>query len=75
MDEASLPPRPLYSLGAAVFGELSRRIRQDVDSLTGETGWSVVVGRSWGAGVSHRFRHYAFFTALPAGLSVLVWRA
>jgi hypothetical protein len=58
-----------------VYGELSRRIRSDVEKGTGLTGWSVVVGRSFGAGLSHRFKHYAHVQSASPGVSVLVWRS
>lgn len=55
-------------------GDLARRIRAEVERGTGLGGWSVVVGRAFGAGVTHRHQQYAF-VAPGGGLSVLLWRA
>jgi len=57
-----------------VFGALARRIRNELERSTGEAGWSVVVGRAFGAGVTHRHQHYAHLQPAP-GVNVLVWRA
>lgn len=60
--------------GASVLGALARRIRGELERATGLVGWSVVIGRSFGAGVTHRHQHYAHLQPVP-GMSVLVWRS
>jgi len=36
-------------------------------------GWNVIVGRQFGAYVTHEIRTYAYFTVCP-DMSILVWR-
>lgn len=60
--------------GASVLGALARRIRGELERATGLVGWSVVIGRSFGAGVTHRHQHYAHLQPVP-GVNVLVWRS
>ncbi|CAN0153736.1 unnamed protein product, partial [Hapterophycus canaliculatus] len=36
-------------------------------------GWNVVVGRSFGAYVTHEIKTYMYFTVVP-GVYVLLWR-
>lgn len=57
----------------AVYGELARRIRTIVDKELGGRGWTVIVGKSFGAYVTHKIKCYAYLSVFP-GVNVLVWR-
>jgi dynein light chain LC8-type len=57
-----------------LFGELARRIRAELDKVIGGRGWNVIVGRSFGAFVTHKIKHYAYLSVFP-GVNVLVWKA
>lgn len=57
-----------------LYGELARRIRSDVDKALGGRGWNVIVGRSFGAYVTHRIKAYAYLSVFP-GVNILVWKA
>lgn len=37
-------------------------------------GWSVVVGRSYGAFITHKIKSYAYLSVFP-GVNVLLWKA
>lgn len=56
-----------------MFSEIARRIRADIEKGTGETGWSCIVGKAFGSGVTHAFKHYMYTSV--QGVNVLVWRA
>lgn len=60
-----------------VFGAVATHIRlgfdkQHPDKKDGK-GWNCVVGRSFGAYVTHEIKTYVYFTV--AGVYVLLWRA
>ncbi len=57
----------------AMYGELARRIRTDLDKKLGSRGWSVVVGRAFGAFVTQKIKCYAYLSVFP-GVNVLVWK-
>ena len=57
-----------------IYGELSRKIRTELDKQMGGRGWNVIVGRSFGAYVTHKIKCYAYLSAFP-GVNVLCWRA
>jgi hypothetical protein len=57
-----------------LYGELARRIRAELDKTMGSRGWSVVVGRSFGAYVTQKIKCYAYLSVFP-GVNVLVWKA
>ena len=65
----------LFALaGTQPYGDLARLIRESLDKAIGGPGWSVVVGKSFGGAVTHRFKKYAALS-VPNGIEVLVWRA
>jgi hypothetical protein len=41
---------------------------------SGGHGWNVVVGRSFGAYVTHKIKSYAYLSVFP-GVNILVWKA
>ncbi len=57
-----------------LYGELSRKIRTAVDKELGGRGWNVIVGRSFGAHVTHKIRSYAYLSVVP-GVNILCWRS
>jgi hypothetical protein len=57
-----------------LYGELSRRIRVELDKQMGSRGWNVVVGRSYGAYVTQKIKCYAYLSVFP-GVNILVWKA
>lgn len=57
-----------------LYGELSRRIRVDLDKRMSCRGWSCVVGRSFGAHITQKIRCYAYLSVFP-GINILVWKA
>jgi hypothetical protein len=59
---------------AQIFGELSNRIRAELDKQLGGRGWNVIVGRGFGAYVSHKIKCFAYLSVCP-GVNVLAWKA
>ena len=57
-----------------VYGELSKRIRAELDKNLGGRGWNVIVGRSFGAYVTHKIKCYAYLSVFP-GINILAWKA
>ena len=57
-----------------IYGELSKRIRAAIDKELGGRGWNVIVGRSFGAHVTHKVRCFVYLSAFP-GVNVLCWRS
>jgi hypothetical protein len=57
-----------------LYGELSRRIRNELDKQMGSRGWNVVVGRAFGAFVTQKIKCYAYLSVFP-GVNILVWKA
>ncbi|CAM9669348.1 unnamed protein product [Phaeothamnion confervicola] len=55
-----------------VFTTISSHIRKAFEKAYGR-GWNVVVGRSFGAYVTHEIKTYMYFTVVP-GVYVLVWK-
>ena len=37
-------------------------------------GWNVIVGRSYGAFITHKMKSYAYLSVFP-GVNVLLWKA
>eukprot|EP00500_Bicosoecida_sp_ms1_P006418 CAMPEP_0203817244 /NCGR_PEP_ID=MMETSP0115-20131106/21729_1 /ASSEMBLY_ACC=CAM_ASM_000227 /TAXON_ID=33651 /ORGANISM="Bicosoecid sp, Strain ms1" /LENGTH=91 /DNA_ID=CAMNT_0050726167 /DNA_START=170 /DNA_END=442 /DNA_ORIENTATION=- len=58
--------------GGAVFAALASAIRRSADKELGG-GWSVCVGRKFGAFVTQRIKAYGYFSVVP-GVSVLMWK-
>lgn len=56
-----------------VFAQLASAIRTAADKELGR-GWSVVVGRRFGAFVTQRIKAYGYFSVVP-GVCVLLWKA
>ena len=57
-----------------LFGELSKRVRVELDKQLGGRGWNVIVGRSFGAFVTHKIKCYAYVSVFP-GVNILMWRS
>lgn len=60
--------------GGQLFGELAKRIRVELDKQLGGRGWNVVVGRGYGAYITHKIKCYAYLSVFP-GVNVLAWKA
>ena len=58
----------------AMYGELARRIRVELDKRLQQRGWSVVVGRSFGAYITQKIESFAYLSVVP-GINVLCWKA
>ncbi|CAM9234729.1 unnamed protein product [Chrysoparadoxa australica] len=56
-----------------VFPTIAAYIRKAFEKSYG-VGWNVVVGRSFGAYVTHEIKTYMYFTVVP-GVYVLLWKA
>ncbi|CAM9479526.1 unnamed protein product [Ascophyllum nodosum] len=56
-----------------VFTTIASFIRKAFEKAYGR-GWNAVVGRSFGAYVTHEIKTYMYFTVVP-GVYVLLWRA
>ncbi len=56
-----------------VYSTIASIIRQSFDKAYGK-GWNVVVGRSFGALVTHEIKTYMYFTVVP-GVYILLWKA
>ncbi len=54
----------------STYSEMARRIRNDMDKKMGTRGWSVVVGRSFGAYLTQKIKAYAYVSVFP-GASAL----
>lgn len=57
-----------------LYGELAKRIRAELDKNLGGRGWNVIVGRSFGAFVTHKIKCYAYLSAFP-GVNILCWKS
>ena len=55
-----------------MFTTIASCIRKAFEKSYGR-GWNVVVGRSFGAYVTHEIKTYMYFTVVP-GVYVLLWR-
>lgn len=56
-----------------VFSTIAGYIRTAFDKTYGR-GWNCVVGRSFGAFVTHEIKTYIYFTVVP-GVYILLWKA
>ena len=56
-----------------VYSHLATYIRHSFDKSFGK-GWNCVVGRSFGAYVTHEIKTYVYFSPTP-GVCILLWRA
>jgi dynein light chain LC8-type len=56
-----------------VFSTIAAHIRAGFDKEF-KKGWNVVVGKSFGAYVTHEIKTYMYFTVTP-GVYILLWRA
>mmetsp|Transcript_27806 Transcript_27806/g.36456 ORF Transcript_27806/g.36456 Transcript_27806/m.36456 type:complete len:94 (+) Transcript_27806:72-353(+) len=56
-----------------VFTTIASTIRAAFEKSYGR-GWNCIVGRSFGAFVTHQIKTYMYFTVVP-GVYVLLWRA
>ncbi len=56
-----------------LYGELARRIRNELDKRLNTRGWNCVVGRAFGAYVTQKIKCYAYLSVYP-GINILVWR-
>mmetsp|Transcript_5028 Transcript_5028/g.11723 ORF Transcript_5028/g.11723 Transcript_5028/m.11723 type:complete len:93 (-) Transcript_5028:37-315(-) len=59
--------------GGKVMAAIASSIRKAADKELG-SGWSVCVGRKFGAFVTQRIKAYGYFSVVP-GVSVLMWKA
>jgi hypothetical protein len=55
------------------FSAIADYIRKRFEKEHGK-GWNAVVGRSFGAFITHEIKTYMYFTVVP-GVYVLLWRA
>ena len=56
-----------------VYTTIAQHIRFHFEKAYGK-GWNVVVGRSFGAYVTHEIKTYMYFSVVP-GVCILIWRA
>ena len=56
-----------------VYSTIAAHIRSTFDKSYGR-GWNCVVGRSFGAYVTHEIKTYMYFTVQP-GVYILLWKA
>ena len=56
-----------------VYSTIASHIRGKFDKAHGR-GWNCVVGRSFGAFVTHEIKTYMYFTVVP-GVYILLWKA
>lgn len=56
-----------------VYSKIADYIRKKFEKEHGK-GWNVVVGRSFGAYVTHEIKTYMYFTVVP-GVYILLWKA
>ena len=56
-----------------VFSSIASIIRKAFEKSYGK-GWNVVVGKSFGAYVTHEIKTYMYFTVTP-GVYILIWKA
>lgn len=49
----------------STYSEIARRIRVELDKKMGVKGWSVVVGRSYGAYITQKIKAYAYVSVFP----------
>lgn len=47
------------------YSEMARRIRIEMDKRMGTRGWSVVVGKSYGAYITQKIKAYAYLSVFP----------
>ena len=52
------------------YSEMARRIRIEMDKRMGTRGWSVVVGKSYGAYITQKIKAYAYLSVFPGALGV-----
>ena len=57
-------PPPLCS-----YSEMARRIRNSLDKKMEVRGWSVVVGRAYGAYITQKIKAYAYISVYPGSLN------
>jgi dynein light chain LC8-type len=55
-----------------LYGSIAQYIRAEFDKSEGPS-WNCIVGRHFGAFVTHRTKTYMYFSVVP-GVSVLIWR-
>jgi hypothetical protein len=53
------------------YSEMARLIRNEMDKKMGTRGWSVVVGRSYGAYLTQKIKAYAYVSVFPGASSPL----
>lgn len=49
----------------STFSEMARRIRIEMDKRFSTRGWSVVVGKSYGAYITQKIKAYAYVSVFP----------
>ncbi|GMI52558.1 hypothetical protein ScalyP_jg8831 [Parmales sp. scaly parma] len=57
-----------------VYSTIAANIRAGFDKSPNGPGWNCVVGRSFGAFVTHEIKTYMYFTVVP-GVFILLWKA
>ena len=63
----------LTNFPGKVYTTIAQSIRQVFEKAYGK-GWNVIVGRSFGAYVTHEIKTYMYFSVVP-GVCILIWRA
>jgi hypothetical protein len=56
-----------------VYSTIANFIRNTFERAYGK-GWNCIVGRSFGAYVTHEIKTYMYFSVVP-GVCILIWRA
>ena len=63
----------LFITQGKVFSTIAAYIRKAFDKAFGK-GWNCIVGKNFGAFVTHEIKTYIYFTVVP-GTYVLLWKA
>ncbi len=67
-EKFQLPSQP----GAKIYNLIAAAIRQAFDKEYGRS-WNCVVGRHFGAYVTHEIKTYIYYSVVP-GVSILLWK-
>lgn len=60
------------SPGGNVYCQIAETIRKAFDKQY-QSGWNCIVGRSFGAFVTHKIKTYIYFQVVP-NVSILLWK-
>lgn len=64
---------PPQDPGTPIYNLIAKKIREEFDKEYGR-GWNCVVGRHFGAYVTHEIKTYIYFSVVPR-VSILLWKS